>query len=327
MDSPNLAQLDLNLLVALDRLLATGSVTGAAAALGVTQPAMSRTLQRLRDALGDPIFVRDGRALVPTERAKALQERVGVALRAAASVFARPEPFDPRTARGELRIALGDEAQMAFTDAIVTALCKAAPGIDVRVHRLTRESVHDGRRGDVSLALVPDLSRLPASAGAVDTSDFVARHLYERRWVVVTSRERPRRRLDLRAYAAADHLVVGPDADGRGFVDDYLAEHGLRRRVAATVTSFHAAAQVVARTGLVCTLPEEVARSAGVPLRIAEPPLAIPSLSVQLLWHPRFSADARHRFLRELVGAAVTAAVSEGRRAKSVRARGPTVAS
>lgn len=305
MIQPVLAQLDLNLLVALDRLLATGSVTAAAAALGVTQPAMSRTLQRLRDALGDPLFVRDGRTLVPTERATALGEPVRSALRAAASVFERPEPFDPKTARGELRLALGDEAQVAFADAILGALWQQAPGVDVRVHRLTRESAREARRGEFSLALVPDLSALPPIAGNVDTSDFVAKMLYERRFVVVTSRERPRRRLDLKSFAAADHLVVGPDADGRGFMDDYLAQHGLRRRVAATVTSFHTAAHVVARTSLVCTLPEEVVRSAGVPLYVAEPPLSLPRLPMQLLWHPRFTTDARHRFMRELVGAAV----------------------
>lgn len=318
MDQPNLVRLDLNLLIALDRLLGTGSVTASAAALGVTQPAMSRTLQRLRDALGDPIFVRDGRNLVPTERAKALAEPVSSALRAAARVFERPEAFDPLTARGELRIALGDEAQTAFAEAILTALWGAAPGVDVRIQRLTRDSVHAGRRGDIALALAPDLSALPSDARAVDTSDFVAKRLYERRFVVVSSQQRPRRRLDLRAFAAADHLVVGPDADGRGFVDDYLAKLGLRRRVAATVTSFHTAAHVVARTHLVCTLPEEVARSADVALVIAKPPLALPLLPMQLLWHPRFTTDPRHRFMRELVGAAVKSVM------RATRTRAPT---
>jgi len=130
---------------------------------------------------------------------------------------------------------------------------------------------------------VPDLSALPPIAGAVDTSDFVAKRLYDRRFVVVSSPQRPRGRLDLRAFASADQLVVGPDADGRGFVDDCLAKLGLRRRVAATVTSFHTAAHVVARTHLVCTLLEEVAHSADVALVIAKPPLALPLLPMQLL--------------------------------------------
>lgn len=301
----HLAALDLNLLLALDRLLSTASVTDAARELGVTQPAMSRTLGRLRDALGDPLFVREGRALVPTDRARSLRDPVADALAAAARVFERPAAFDPRTARGEFHLALGDEAQTAFAEPILTTLWRSAPGLDVRVHRLTRETVGAARRGEVELALAPDLAALPPTAGVVDLTEFVQRRVYERRFVVVSSARYPRRRLDLDAYAACDHLLVAPEASGRGFIDDYLEAHGLRRRVAATVTSFHTAAHVVARTRLVSTLPEEVVRTAGVPLVIARVPIAVPALPMLLLWLPRATTDARHRFVRELVDRAV----------------------
>jgi DNA-binding transcriptional LysR family regulator len=305
-----LGDVDLNLLVALDRLLATTSVTAAARELGVTQPAMSRTLQRLRDVLGDPLLVRVGRELVPTERARGLAGPLADALAASRRVFAAPGAFDPRTAQGEIALALGDEAQTAFTDAILAALWAEAPGIDVRIRRLGLETIEHGRRGIIDLALTPDLDALPASAGRVDLSEFVQKRLYDRRFVVVSSPEHARRALTVAEYAAAEHVIVGFDGTGQGFVDDLLAPHGLTRRVAATVTSFTTAAAVVGRTSLIATLPEEVVHVAGVRLVVCAAPVPIPLLPMNLLWHPRRTTDPKHRFVRELVSRAITARVA-----------------
>jgi DNA-binding transcriptional LysR family regulator len=301
----NLSALDLNLLVALDRLLRAGSVTAAAAELGITQPAMSRTLGRLRDALGDPLFVRDGRSVVPTARARELAGPVEEALDAVRRVFERPEPFDAATASGEVRIGLGDETQASFADAILALLWKRAPGIDVRIRPLSVASVGEARRGDIELALAPDLSALPRGQTGPDLSEFVFRKLYERRFVVVSSPRHPRRRFTLASYAACNHLVAGPDATGRGFVDDYLEAAGHRRRVAAAVSSFRTAARVVARTDLVATLPDDVVRTVGVKLVSATPPVDLPVLPMGLLWHPRHTTDPRHRFIRETVAEAI----------------------
>lgn len=301
----DLTGLDLNLLVAFERLLESGSVSEAARALGVTQPAMSRTLQRLRDALGDPLFVRSGRGLVPTERARALQRPLEDALLAVRKVFERPGAFEPARARGELRIAIGEETQMGFAVPILEAVWKRAPGIDVRFRPLGPHSVEAARRGLIDFALAPDLSALPPGSDTVDISEFVARPLYERRFVVVSARRGGTRRWTLDSYAAALHLLVGPEASGRGFVDDLLERTGRRRRVAASLSSFTHAAHVVSRTHLVSTLPEEVVRAVRVPLVIATPPLELPRLSMQMLWHPRFTTDARHRFLRETVASAI----------------------
>lgn len=305
---PELAGLDLNLLVALDRLLTHPTLSAAAASLSLSQPAMSRTLERLRRALQDPLFVRVGRGLVPTARAQELRQPVQAALAAAHAVFAPPEPFVPARARGAFRIALGDEAQAAFADAILTALWRECPGIDVRLHGLRAESADEARRGELELAFGPDLQKLPRTAGAVDLADFVFRRLYDRRWVVISAARKPRRRLGLAAYAAAPHLVVGPAASGRGFIDDLLAERNLTRRVAATVSSFLAAPRIVERTELVCTLPIEVVRRADAKVVWTRAPLPIPAVPMGLIWHPRLTSDPRHRFLRELVGRVIVRA-------------------
>jgi DNA-binding transcriptional LysR family regulator len=301
-----LSSLDLNLLVALDRLLDTGSVSKAAKELGLSQPAMSRTLQRLRDVLGDPLLVKDGRTLTPTERARELVPAVERALDAARAVFEAPPSFDPAAARGEVRLALGDDTQGLFAAAIVAAFAREAPHLDLRFHPLSAETVREGRRGRVDLALTPDLSVLPPTAGRVDLDDFVTRPVYVRRFVTMWSADRPGPApTTLEAYAEARHVVVSVDGSGRGFVDDVLDELGVRRRIAATVTGMITAARLVAASDLVGTLPGELASIPG--LRSADPPFALPPVPMMLVWHPRFSSDPRHRFVRDLVGRTVTA--------------------
>lgn len=303
----DLRSLDLNLLVVLERVLARESVGAAAVDLGLSQPAVSRSLQRLRDALGDPLLVRVGHDMVPTERAKALAEPVGLALEAARRVFEPPDAFEPARAGGTLVIAMGDEAQVALGDAIFAAVWAECPGVDLRVCALSAQSVGQGRRGEIDLAIAPDLRALPAIAGAPNTSEYVHRSLYQRRFVVAEAAGRACGPMDLERWLAASHVIMSFEAGGRGFVDELLEARGLRRRVAASVTSFVAAARLVAASGLVCVMPEEVAYAVGSGLVAHPVPIPLPPLPMELLWHPRLASDPRHRFLRERVAGAVVA--------------------
>lgn len=305
MEGVDLRNLDLNLLLALDAVLEHGSVTDAARSLGVTQPAMSRTLQRLREALGDPLLVRVGRGSVPTDRLRALRIPVTDALRALQRVFEPPEAFDPATARGELSLALGDEAQIAYADTILAAVWARSPAVDVRFRPLSAASLDEGRRGILDLAIAPDLSALPPGAGPVDFADFVVQRLYVRQFVVASSASRPRQPITLDEYLAASHVIVSFDGGGRGFVDDLLAERGLSRRVAASVTSFPSAVRLVARTDLLATVPEEVVHTVQADVVAAVPPIVLPSIPMLAVWHPRRTPDPRHRFFREVVASAI----------------------
>ena len=303
----DLARLDLNLLVALDALLRHEGVGAAAQELHLSQPALSRSLARLRELLGDPLLVRIGRGMVPTERARSLREPVAHALDAARRVFAPPARFEPALARGSFSIGLGEEAQVAFADAIVQEIWAEAPGIDLRIRGLSADSVDQGRRGEIDLAIGPDLAALPPTAGAIAYDDFVARRLYTRRFLVASRDAGPR---DLDAYCAASHVIVSFEGGGWGFVDELLARLDRRRRVAACVTSFPSAAALVERTGLLATLPEEVLLTCAPGLHRSRPPFALPELPMLMLWHPRTTADPRQRFLRERVARAVTRRVA-----------------
>lgn len=302
MDVMNLRRLDLNLLLALDRLLAHEAVTPAARELGLSQPAMSRSLARLREAVGDPLLVPQGRGLVATERGRALRPLVTEALASVERVFA-PEPiFDPATARGVFVVAAGDELQVEGGAAVALALRAAAPGVDLRLARLTAETLDESRRGAVDLAIAPDLRSLPGAGGSPDLGQLVVRPVYERRFVVVG--RRGTRAPDLDAFCAADHVIVSFEGGGRGFVDDLLEGLGRRRRVAVSVTSFHAAVALAARSALLATVPSDVVWAKG-DVDAFPPPLDVPTVPVGLMWHPRHTAAPRHRFLREVVAGAV----------------------
>jgi DNA-binding transcriptional LysR family regulator len=288
--------LDLNLLRALERLLATASVTRAAADLGVGQPAASRALERLRGHLRDPLLLRAGRGMVLTERAQELLPRAREALDAVARAMEPLEPFDPATAVGVLRLALGDDAQTALTVPLVERLRAAAPGLDLRI-RPVHARVGDALdRGQLDAVVFPDVSVLPGFR-LPDLEAYVRRPLFTERFVVLSAVPAT---WTLDRYAAADHVLVAGD-DDRGFIDHLLAERGLRRRVALTVPTFQQAVNAVASTDLIATLPAHAARATRHPLHAAEPPLPIPPLPMVMLWHPRTTASPRHRLLRQLL--------------------------
>lgn len=313
-DAPSL---DLNLLRALVVLLEEGSVTRAAARLGVGQPAVSKQLEKLRASLGDPLLVRRGNALVPTERGRALFDVARAALHSAVGVLA-PEPhFDPRSARGVVRIALADDVTLALAPPIMHLLRERAPSLDLRVRPIRLDLGEALARGTVDMAVIPDVRAF--ALPMPDLSPYVLVPLLRERFVVVS---RQRRRWTLDSYATASHVLAVPSGDDdRGLMDVMLARRGQRRRVALTVPSFHHAVCVAAETDLVATLPERSARVAaqGLPVHLSAPPLALPDFPMLLGWHPSATASARHRFLRALVKEAAQATAEVRRRADSRR--------
>ena len=308
MERMQYGHLDLNLLLVLERLLARRSVTLAAADLGLSQPATSRALQRLRDALGDPLLVRAGREMILTDRAQALAGPAVAALEAAGQVFAPAPAFDPLTATGPVVLGLGDDTQAAFLRTLYRRFRAESPGLDLRVRAVSEATVDEGRRGLLDLVLAPDLSALPAAAGAVRLDEFVTRPLYTRRFAVIADRTRWPEPPSLAAYLRAEHVIVSFEAGGRGFVDDLLEQQGARRRVALAVTSFAAMAQVVVGSDLLAVAPWELVTDDR--LIAHPPPLALPPLPMLLIWHPRQTTQPRHRFLRALFTQVVQEAVA-----------------
>ena len=290
--------LDLNLLRTLAQLLEKRSVTGAARALGVGQPAISKQLERLRSALGDPLLVRSGSTMQLTPRATLLMVKVRDAMQAIDALTERPRPFEPAAASGAFRIACGDEALPVVLGPFLRRLFDAAPRVDVRIRPLGRQFAAQLDGGQVDVALVPDLRHV-TGLGFPDLDRFVLKACGSERFVVVS---RARRRWTLDQYLAARHVAVTPLGESDvSLLDRELERQGRSRRIALTVPSFTAAVQAVARSELVATLPEGIVDFVAPELHRVRSPVTFPFDEVEtvMVWHPRNTTDERHRFLRE----------------------------
>ncbi len=305
----NYGDVDLNLLVVLERVLARQSVVEAAADLGLSPSATSRALQRLRDAIGDPLLVSAGNAMIPTERADELLEPTMRALEAARSVFYSEGEMDVAAATGEFVLCLGAELQEALFPAIVARFRDVAPGVGLRVRELTEDSAEQGRRGLLHLAIAPDLKTILPTEQWPDLSDFVHAPLYERRFVVVGSRRAWPAAPDLDMYTHADHVIMSASAGSRGFMDYLLKRMGRARRVACSVSTFGAVLQIVRATRLLALVPAEILPRLGAELVPYDPPLAVPTMTMGMIWHPRYTTQPRHRTLRRLLAEVVRAQV------------------
>lgn len=286
---------DLNLLLSLDALLAERSVTRAARRIGVTQPSMSHALARLRELLSDPILVRTAKGLVASPRAEALEQPIRRALADIGDALRRGPEFDPATARRTFTIGTGDYGELVILPALLKRLAREAPGIDLRVHAI--EEDFTSKLEDLTYDMIVAPQANPLGAG------LVRQKLFEERFVCVMRKGHPasHRPLDLDAFLALSHALVAPRGRAGSFVDDALAEKGLTRRVALMIPHFLVAPLVIAASDLVITLAARVANTFAemVPLAIRRPPLMLPGFTTYQVWHERRRHDPAHAWLRK----------------------------
>jgi len=286
--------IDLSLLVVLHVLLEERSVTRAARRLGRSQPATSRALQRLRELLDDPLFVRQGGTLQPTPRAQEVAAPLADALAMVDTAVLAPPSFDPATDHRELRILSADFAEGMWLPRPLAALARAAPRIDVVILANKRGwSVADALRTEAHLAVGPV---------AGDAASIRAVHVGEETFAVLLRADHPAAgALDLDRYTALPHLLVAPGGTPGGVVDTALASLGRARRVAVRTRHFQTAPELLAHSDLIATLPRRFAEIAAARhgLRLLPPPLALPSFPIHIAWHERWQRDPGHRWIRE----------------------------
>jgi DNA-binding transcriptional LysR family regulator len=288
---------DLNLLVVLQRLLETGSVTAAAERLRLSQPAVSRALGRLRDTFGDALFVRTPEGLRPTPRAEQLRAELGGVLSGIDALLAGPEAFSPAESTRTFNLATADYGAAVLLPRLLRELASSAPGVSVRVLPVGGSPDAALAEGDWDLLWAP---RRKAGAGIVWT------RLFEERFAFVVRKGHPatRRLLTLARFAAIPQIAIAPEG-GRGSnpLDDRLARLGARRRVVAQVPSFLVVPPLVAGTDLGVTLPrrsvELLARRWE--LAVLDLPFDMPGFDLSQAWHERFRDDPAHAWFRQLV--------------------------
>lgn len=293
MHAMHIGELDLNLLRVLDVLLAERSVTRAAHKLGLSQSATSHALARLRDALGDPLLIREKRGLVLSARAEELKAPLARAFGLLETAVATPPPFDPKTSERTFRIMAADYAELVLLPELMKEVAKQAPRVNLWL---------------VPWRIPDDDPDLDAVIG-VNPEEFGpglrSRAIVRERFISATRTGHPesRKRWTPESFANMDHAFIAPQGTPGGVVDTMLAKRKLKRRVALGVPHFLAAPFVVAETDLVITLPlriaETLARSLSLELR--EPPIEIPGFTVFLMWRERLQRDPAHIWLRELI--------------------------
>jgi DNA-binding transcriptional LysR family regulator len=294
---PKLSGIDLNLLVALDALLQEQSVTAAGRRIGLSQPAMSHALARLRDLVSDPLLTREGRALRRTAVAERLAPVVQRLLVEIETTLLGGRVFVPRRAVRTFRIATNDYCGAVLLPPLVERIRRAAPLVrmEIRAHRGPAPA-RDLARGEIDLGLGTFLEVDPT---------LKVRTLFEERFICMLRDGHPRLRgaLTLARYVELEHLLVSAPGYGLGVVDRELDWQGLKRRVAVQVPFFLVAPAIVARTDLVVTLPARLAHAASAlhGLRVLPAPLELPPFSVQEVWHEGRDKDAALVWLRAQV--------------------------
>ena len=293
----NLHEIDLNLLVVLNQLLIERRVSAAAQTLGLSQPAVSNALARLRKALGDELFLRTSQGMVPTPLAEQLAEPVANALGLLHGALNQRDGFDPATSERAFTIGMTDIGEIYFLPGLMAALRESAPGVRVSTVRNTAVNLKDEMEAghvDLALGLLPDLR-----------AGFFQRRLFTQRYVCLMRRGHvlDKRRISLREFQAAEHVVVVAAGTGHGQVDELLARQGVVRDVRLTVPHFVAVGHILSGSDLVATVPERLAQALEKPFGLAyvRHPARLPEIAISLFWHSRYHRDPGIEWLRSLI--------------------------
>ncbi len=294
--------LDLPLLRLFDALLVEGHVTRAAQRLRLTQSAASHGLARLRRLLGDPLFVRGPRGVVPTDRARVLGPEVRRLLEGVAAITRPAGPFDPGTLVRTFALGGADYMEILLLPQLLRQIAREAKEVDLASRPILADPEAGLESGNLDLAI---------GVFAKPAPRLVARKLFDERFVCMLRRGHPALRapLTIERYAALPHLLISPRGTGGGVVDDALAAHRLKRRIAVRTSTFLAAPLIASQSDCVVTLPERIAAvmSRGRKVVLVPPPLRVPGFTVTMLFHERSRADPAHAWLRAHVARAAEA--------------------
>jgi DNA-binding transcriptional LysR family regulator len=283
---------DLNLLVTLDVLLAEGSVARAARRLRLSPSAMSRTLARLRETTGDPLLVRAGRGLVPTPRALELRERVGQLVQEAQAVLRPADELDLGRLVRTFTLRTSEGFVETFGAELIARVGRQAPGVRLRFVPKPDKDSASLRDGSVDLET--------GVVGKTTGPEVRAQALFRDRFIAAVRSGHPLSRGEVTAsrYAAGRHVCVSRRGLDRGPIDEALKPLGLEREIVTIVAGFAAALALARASDLIATVPERHTAELRAGMQGFALPFPMPEVTVSLLWHPRFDADAAHRWLR-----------------------------
>ena len=292
----NIGDIDLNLLRVFDAILRESSVTVAGTRLGLSQPAMSNALGRLRRIFNDPLFVRTPHGMHPTTTAQQLAEPVRQALDLIRVTLARHAGFDPARSERLFRIHMSDVGEMVFLPPLLERLKGAAPGVQLETVTLSEKGVSEALdSGAIDLAV----GYLPGLKGGINQ-----KKLFRDRYVCMMRADHPAigASLSLAQFLAAAHVLVSSGA-GHPIVANMFAERGLNDRIAVRVPHYTVVPMILERTDLLAVVPANVAAifvKSG-RFKVLRLPVEIPGFEVRIHWHELVDQDPAGRWLRGLM--------------------------
>ena len=292
-----LSDIDLNQLVLFQQLMVERRVSKVAEKMGLTQPAVSNTLAKLRRQFGDELFVRTPAGMMPTPFAEQLAEPIGYALGMIHSGLNQHNRLDPASLQRSVSIGMTDIGEIVFLPALVERLRQAAPGVSLGTVRTTATTLRDDMgSGKVDLAIGP-LPQLKAG--------FFQRRLFRQRYVCLFRKghalDRPR--LSLADFKTAEHLVIVSAGTGHGQVDDLIRRAGVERDVRLTVPHFVSVGHILRRTNMIATVTERLAQSLAEPFDLVfrPHPMRLPEIAINVYWHAKVHRSPVHLWLRGIV--------------------------
>lgn len=291
-------KVDLNLLRVFDQLMVERSVSGVAESIGLSQPAVSNALQRLRKLFGDDLFQRTARGMQPTPLAEQLAEPIAYALDTIRSCMNYRVSFDPATSRRNFVLSVTDIGEMYFLPPLLARILDSAPGVTFSTVRNTSHTLkEDLEAGRVDLAM----GNLPKL-----TNGFHRQRLFKQGIVCAFRKEHPLAKnkvVTLEEFSAYSHVVVVSAGTGHGEIDRIIEQQGIERKIKLTVPHFIAVGHILQSTDLIATLPMRMVQ------RVAEPfglsylphPAKLPQVSVDVFWHATVHRDAGNQWLRRMI--------------------------
>jgi DNA-binding transcriptional LysR family regulator len=292
-----LHEIDLNLLVVFNQLLVDRRVSKVADSLGVSQPAVSNSLAKLRKLLGDELFLRTPKGMEPTPYADQLAESVSYALAMIHSGVNQRTSFEPATANRSFTIGMTDIGEIYFLPALIERLRRDAPGVTLSTVRNTTVNVRDeleAGKVDIAMGLLPHLK-----------AGFFQRRLFMQSYVCLMRRGHrlDKRKISQAEFSAAEHLVVVSAGTGHGKVDELLQRSGIERSVRLNVPHYVSVGHILQGSDLIATVPERLADRLLGPFGLAKVPhpTKLPDIAINVFWHAKYHRSPANRWMRGLL--------------------------
>jgi DNA-binding transcriptional LysR family regulator len=287
---------DLNLLKAFDALMSERAVTRAAGRIGLSQPAMSHALARLRGLFADDLFVRTPTSMEPTARAREIAPLVAGAIEQIERALNLAVGFDPAKTAAMFTAGMAEYAEVALIGRLARGFAAQAPNATLRLTPVTgHRAVEQLDRGEIDVAV----AHLPHVPAHIETTV-----LLRDPFVVVARKDHPIASgpLSLESYAEQQHLLVSPRGDTSGALDRILVDFGLKRRLALLVATYLAVPAALAGSDLVATVPRRTARQIAATAAVAVLPLPIDfSATIAMAWHRRAAGEPAQSWFRSLL--------------------------